>query len=74
MDLDEEAEDADALAELERAEEGSSNDDAAEEDEVSERKSLFTLTSKSGTFFDSVNYRFKVLFQLKGLFYCFTDI
>lgn len=35
MDLEEEAEDMEALAELERAEEGSSDHDAAEEEEVS---------------------------------------
>lgn len=34
-DLDKEAEDMEALAELERAEEGSSDNDAAEEEEVS---------------------------------------
>lgn len=39
VDLDEETEDMDALAELERADEGSSdNDTVEEEDEVSEQK------------------------------------
>ncbi len=38
VDLDEEAEDTEALAELERAEEGNSDNDAAEdEEEVSEQ-------------------------------------
>lgn len=42
MDLDREAEDMEALAELERAEEGSSDNDAVEEeDEVSKQRSLF---------------------------------
>lgn len=50
MDLDEEAEDIEALAELERAEEGSSDNDAAEEeDEVSKQRSFLTLTPQSVT-------------------------
>lgn len=50
VDLDEEAEDIEALAELERAEEGSSDNDAAEEeDEVSKQRSFLTLTPQSVT-------------------------
>ncbi len=50
VDLDEETEDMEALAELERAEEGSSDNDAAEEeDEVSKQRSLLTLTPQSVT-------------------------
>lgn len=51
MDLDEEAEDFEALAELERAEEGSSDADATEEeDEVSKQRSLLTLIPQPVTF------------------------
>ena len=51
MDLDEEAEDIEALAELERLEDGSSGNDAAEEEEeVSKQTSLLTLTPQSVTF------------------------
>lgn len=50
VDLEEEVEDFEALAELERAS-GSSEDDAAEEeDEVSKQRSLLTWTSKSVAF------------------------
>lgn len=38
VDLDEEAEDAEALAEMERSEEAGNENDAAEEDEVSQQK------------------------------------
>lgn len=51
VDLDEETEDMEALAELERAEEGSSDNDATEEeDEVSKQRSLLSLTPQSVTF------------------------
>lgn len=52
MDLDDEAEDIEALAELERAEADSSDNDAAEEEEeVSKHRYLFTLTPRSVAFF-----------------------
>lgn len=51
MDLDDEAEDIEALAELERAEAGSPDNDTAEEDEVSKHRYLLTLTPQSVTFF-----------------------
>lgn len=51
VDLDEETEDMEALAELERADEGSNDNDAAEEeDEVSKQRSLLTLTLQLVTF------------------------
>ena len=45
MDLDREVEDMEALSELERTDEGSSDNDAAdeEEDEVSKQRRIFSL-------------------------------
>lgn len=52
LDLHEEAEDIEALAELERAKEGSSdNDSAGEEDEVIKVRRLFNLKPQSVFFF-----------------------
>lgn len=42
MDLEEEAEDTEALAELERPEESSTDNDGAEEEEVSKLSALLT--------------------------------
>lgn len=50
MDLDEEAEDLDALAELERMEEGS-DDDFEAEDEVSKKRSIPISRPKSLPFY-----------------------
>lgn len=77
MDLDEEAEDIEALAELERAEEGNSNNDIAEEEDEVSKQTSFHFKGPNNNFFAFINYRFifvfinyknNISFQLFALF------